>query len=304
MAELGQGRHARLLAALRVAVVETGEYIIIDADTIASPEVCEIRRLLGTYSGPHTKPDLVLLHVRTGALKIVDVSFAHDRTVVRNDAIRHLIRDNYHWWTSAGIIKGLVDEDEMQDKEVVFGETDVFGSDMDADSLLEAIKSTSRKPSKPASHKVNPLVPHLWDDAKDVLHFPEDFLFDLKWLPELIVGVEEAVEAYMRRYAYSPRARYYHRYTPLLAHITSGHTAWLDKSPVSETRGALLRLNAKHVVLPFVTGHCGTPTKASLEAATMLLCENTKSTKAAESLCVKAMWIAIDAAIKFYAQWF
>jgi hypothetical protein len=56
--------------------------------------------------------------------------------------------------------------------------------------------------------------------------------------------------------------------------------------------------------MPFVFGHCGTPTRASLEAATSLLCENTKSPRAAEALCVKVMWIALDHAVKMYTQWF
>jgi hypothetical protein len=214
------------------------------------------------------------------------------------DAIRHLIRDNHQWWSTDGIILG-----EQKD-EGAAGETEFFGAGLGPDALEEAIKSTSRRPSVPSSHKVNPLIPFEIDDPLDALHFAEDLLFDLQWLSQLVVGVPAAIEAYALRYSYSPRARYYNRYTPLLEHITAGHSIWLNQSAKGDTKGALLRHSAKHVVIPFVSGQCGSPTKASLEAATMLLCEDTKSPRAAENLCVKAMWIAMDSAIKMYAQWF
>jgi hypothetical protein len=311
LASLGQARHAALLKLVEEAVDETGGYEVV-SDKIPeddrSPEMSRLLALLKEFKGPYSRPDLVLLHTRTALIKIIDVSFANDEHITRNDAIRSLIKDQPQWWSDKGEMKGLeatLSHARSGTGVMVFGEQPHFGDGLSSEALAKALSADGRKIPAAQRHANNPLIPPEWDSA-DALHTAEDTLFQAKQSLLVKGDFNQAKLQCAQRHWYSPRARYLNKYRPLLLHLRQGMgNPPATTPPLADSKESPARVSpATDEVIPLVMGHCGTPTNALLAAASTLLCADQKTNRRAVKMCSRATWIAWDYGLKFHAQWF
>jgi hypothetical protein len=319
-------RHKRAVQLILDKALTTGGYVMIhshgyDASTDEregngepSAELRQLRKLWSEYKGKHNQPDIMLFHLLTGTIVLVDMSFARDDQIVKNDEVRKVLARWPQWYDDKGQVR-----DASRHKKGTVGVLNEWGGvkGSKGEEVVELL-TISRWPKR-QSHATSPLIPWRWDAEQDEeeseesdgeghaeqgdrRHLTETDWFWKQWESKIEIKSEEAMQACADRFNYSPTARYRNRYADILAHMVKGMKKWKQK----QGRGKEICFDPSgdHRVIPLVAGLAGTPTQAMMESIEELLFSGDKNRKRTIAVVKQIQLFARDAALDIRSVWF